>query len=79
MVTSGKNPNPMEWQCLSNTAFDQFPGLVDAEEVYLKATIMYRCPESDNLWFFSNGMENSPALYEPRRRPGDWCEASDLV
>ncbi len=67
--TSGTIPNPDEWRCLSDADFDAFTGLVNAEDIYRQSTIMYRCPESDHLWFFWNGIAEKPALYAPSDLP----------
>lgn len=67
--TSGEIPNPNEWRALSDVQFDDFQGEVDAESVYRAATIFYRCPVSDHLWIFWDGIENSPSLYGPLQLP----------
>lgn len=69
IVTSGEIPNPLQWQCLSDADFDAWTGLVYAEDIYRKTTIMFRCPRSDHLWFFWNGFENPPTLYGPQPIP----------
>ena len=65
IVTSGPIPNPTEWRCTSDVDFDSFTGLVDAEEIYAQATIMYRCPVSNHLWVFWDGIDQVPTLYAP--------------
>lgn len=70
IVMSGQTPNPVEWRCLSDQAFVAFFGLVQAEDVYLQATTMYRCPKSDHLWFFWDGLDKPPSLYGPQPLPG---------
>lgn len=60
--TSGTIPNPSEWHCLSDADFDAFEGLVHAEDVYTQSTIMYRCPTSEHLWCFWNGIDEPPAI-----------------
>lgn len=64
--TSGSIPNPNEWRCLSDQDFDAFTGLVDAEDIYMQSTIMFRCPESDHLWIYWDGFDQAPSLYAPR-------------
>lgn len=63
--TSGALPNPNEWRTLSDTDFDAFQGLVQAEDVYQATKIMYRCPVSDHLWIYWNGLDEPPTLYAP--------------
>jgi hypothetical protein len=69
LVTSGVIPNPIEWRCLSDQDFDAFTGLVQAEDVYLSAVAMYRCPKSDHLWLFWGGVDEPPKLYSPHPLP----------
>ena len=63
--TSGDIPNPIEWHLLSDVDFDEFHGEVEAEEVYLATTLMYRCPASDHLWIYWDGIDEEPTLYSP--------------
>ncbi|HEU0131102.1 MAG TPA: hypothetical protein VFQ85_08945 [Mycobacteriales bacterium] len=63
--TSGAIPNPDEWRVLSDVEFDEFIGMIDAEVIYRRTTIMYRCPHSGHLWFFWNGFDARPTIYEP--------------
>jgi len=67
--TSGFIPNPDQWQCLSDSAFETFTGRVNAEDLYLQATIMFQCPESGHLWFFWNGIDAPASLYSPTKLP----------
>lgn len=63
--TSGSIPNPNEWRLLSDSEFDAYQGLVQAEDVYRATTIMYRCPASDHLWIYWQGFDQPPSLYSP--------------
>jgi hypothetical protein len=63
--TSGAIPNPDEWRMLSDVEFDQFVGLVDVEDLYRQMRVMYRCPISDHLWVFWDGLDAPPQLYSP--------------
>jgi hypothetical protein len=69
LSTSGPIPNPDEWRCLSDTDFDAFTGLVNAEDIYQQSTMMYRCPASGHLWVFWRGFEEPPAVYTPTALP----------
>lgn len=72
MSTSGPIPNPDEWSCLADTDLYAFEGLVPVEDVYLRSTIMYRCPVSGHLWFFWDGFDGTPSLYAPIELPEGW-------
>jgi len=72
MSTSGPIPNPDEWRCLSDADFDAFSGLVNAEDIYLHSTIMFRCPTSGHLWIFWRGLDESPTLYSPTELADGW-------
>lgn len=63
--TSGLMPNPNEWRVLSDADFDAFEGLIQAEDVYQAATIIFRCPVSDHLWIYWRGFDQPPSLYSP--------------
>lgn len=61
--TSGPIPNPVEWKLLSDTEFDQFEGLVDAESVYRASRSMFKCSNCGRLWVFWNGFDHDPIVY----------------
>ena len=71
--TSGSIPNPLEWELISDTDFDAFTGLVQAEDIYQAATMMFRCPKSDHLWIFWRGIDQPPTLYSPQPLPSGWA------
>ena len=72
IVTSGLIPNPNEWRLISDMDFEAFQGLVQAEDVYQAATIMYQCPASGHLWIYWQGFDRRPSLYSPQSsRSGD--------
>jgi hypothetical protein len=63
--TSGEIPHPYQWELVSDVDFDGFSGLVDADQIYMKATVMFRCPSCDHLWVYWDGMDQAPSLYSP--------------
>jgi hypothetical protein len=63
--TSGEIPNPAEWHALSDAEFGEFVGSIDAEDIYRRTKIFYRCPKSDHVWAFWDGMARPPHLYTP--------------
>jgi hypothetical protein len=67
--TSDGIPNTLEWRLISDIDFEQITGLVDAESLYRRMRIMYRCPASDHLWVFWDGFDAPPKLYGPEASP----------
>lgn len=65
LSTSGEIPHPYQWNLISDVDFDTSTGEVDADELYMKSTLMFRCPQSGHLWVYWSGIENSPTLYSP--------------
>jgi hypothetical protein len=59
--TSGEIPNPIEWHCIPDAAFDDVASR-DAESLYRASVILYRCPRSDHLWAVWDGIESPPSL-----------------
>ena len=70
---SGEIPNPVQWQCISDCVFDEITGMVDASEIYLRAKMMFKCPQSGHLWIFWDGIDAPPSLYAPNEY-GDWVD-----
>jgi hypothetical protein len=72
--TSGEIPNQNEWHFLSDVEFGHYSGTVAVEELYLKTEIFYRCPVSDHLWVFWDGIDADakPRLYSPTELPPGW-------
>ncbi len=75
--TSGDIPHPYQWDLVSDVDFDRFPGLVDAEQIYMAATLMFRCPSSDHLWIYWDGIDQPPSLYAPSPLPGGKTPSAD--
>lgn len=63
-------PNKLEWLCMSDVAFDEYGGRFDVENRYMQMVSFYRCPVSDHLWFFWDGFDAPPVLYERVSAPG---------
>jgi hypothetical protein len=73
LSTSGLVPNPDEYHCLSDSDFEAFTGLVNAEDIYGQSTVMYRCPASGHLWIFWKGLDEPPTLYASAELPPGWA------
>lgn len=71
--TSGPIPNPIEWRLLKDEAFDvpEYP-VLDGWTLTMGSVTAYRCPRSDHLYVFWDGIENAPSLYTPT--PIEWRE-----
>lgn len=68
--TSGTIPNPDEWLVFSDSMFSSFFELdPDVMEMSHSAVFMFRCPTSDHLWIFWDGIDVRPALYTPTELP----------
>lgn len=65
ITTSGGIPNVNQWNTMSDVDFDAYEGLVDVEELYRATTLMFRCPVSDHLWVYWDGLDSPPSLYGP--------------
>jgi hypothetical protein len=65
ICTSEDIPNENELKLLSDVDFDKYNGQVDVEELYLAATVAFRCPVSAHLWIYWDGFDKTPQLYEP--------------
>jgi hypothetical protein len=72
ITTSGYIPNADEWRLISDIEFDTIEGTVDAESLYRRMKIAYRCPSSDHLWVFWDGFDAPPRLYAPSDLPPGW-------
>jgi hypothetical protein len=70
--TSGDMPNHDEWLLLSDVEFDNLGGAVEVEDLYRQLRHAYKCPTSDHLWIFWNGLDAAPSLYSPEPLPEGW-------
>lgn len=68
--TSGAIPNELEWKILSDSEFDRFEGMIDAEEIYLASKSMFRCPTCGRLWVYWDGFDRVPQCYKPEALEG---------
>lgn len=62
---SGSVPNPDEWICLSDLQLEEFWGRAISGELSKASVKMYRCPRSDHLWVFWDGLNRLPRVYAP--------------
>jgi hypothetical protein len=70
--TSNGIPNPNEWHVLANTTLDEMAAPIELMELLTRSRYAYRCPRSDRLWIFWEGLGSRPSLYGPL--PIEWSE-----
>lgn len=61
----GEIPSRDQWMIISDEAYDQFFGDVDAEKIYLAMKIMLKCPNCGCLWVYWDGFKEPPSVYRP--------------
>jgi hypothetical protein len=59
----GEIPNPIEWLTISDIAFDDLQGQVDAELLYQQMQTLLRCPRCHRLWAFWDGLDRPATVY----------------
>jgi hypothetical protein len=59
----GEIPCPDEWLLISDTAYDRFAGMVDAEEVYSAMRHLLLCANCNRLWIYWDGFSEPPVAY----------------
>ena len=62
-IVYGEIPCPDEWLLISDVAYDQFAGMVDAEEVYRAMCHLLLCPNCGRLWIYWDGFSKPPLAY----------------
>lgn len=61
----GEIPCSIEWKIVSDQKFDQFSGMVDAEEIYSAMDSLLKCPNCGRVWIFWDGFKSAPQEYMP--------------
>ena len=64
-ISYGEIPCPHQWLIISDTAFDQFSGNVDAEKVYKSMLPVLKCTSCERLWIFWEGFGMPASAYKP--------------
>ena len=65
VIHYGEIPSPNEWLLFSDSNFDNFSGMVDAEEVYAVSTSFLKCPKCSRLYVFWEGHQSEPQVFAP--------------
>ena len=63
IIKTGEIPNPNEWLIMSDVEYDEFSGMVDTEELYMRMKSMLVCKQCGRLWMYWNGYDNDPVPY----------------
>jgi hypothetical protein len=69
VIHYGQIPCPSEWLIISDSDFDKFSGMMDAEEIYSATKSFLLCPKCRRLWVFWNGYGHSPEEFIPSSLP----------
>ncbi|ASS48068.1 MAG: hypothetical protein A3D31_00735 [Candidatus Fluviicola riflensis] len=56
-------PSPNVLMMISDEEYDEFSGLIDAEELYMRMKMIVKCPSCKRLYFFSKGIESPAEIY----------------
>lgn len=72
MQMSGPIPNPIQWNLVWDEDLETFIDLINADHSIRYVELMFRCPVSDHLWVYWDGMVNPPTLYAPQALPPGW-------
>lgn len=76
LSTSGEIPNPIEWKLWSDVTFtahwEATDGVARMSDLEHDSVLLYRCPVSDHLWVFWDGIEAAPRVYAPDSLPPGW-------
>ena len=56
-------PCPIEYKFISDQEYDQYQGMIDSEDLYLKMNSFLQCSKCNRLWVFWNGYKNNPTEY----------------
>lgn len=73
--SSGEIPNPVEWHVIHDPDVEILyesgaPSGPAWESKFLDVAVyLYRCPVSDHLWIFWDGIGSAPSLYGPQALP----------
>jgi hypothetical protein len=56
-------PSPNIIKMISDEEYDNYSGLIDAEELYLKMKIIVKCPSCDRLHIYWDGFDKGATIY----------------
>lgn len=63
IIDLGGIPSPNKWLIVSDIAYDEYMGSVDAEELYAKMQIMVKCKVCDRLHIYWDDYNQPPTTY----------------
>lgn len=56
-------PSRDQYLLISDKEYDSYSGLIDAEMLYSKMTIVVKCPLCSRLYIYNDGFNSPPAVY----------------
>jgi len=56
-------PSPHQSHIITDVEFDNFQGMVDAEEIYSSMKIVVHCDVCGRLYIYNNGFGELPLIY----------------
>lgn len=56
-------PCKIQYNFISDEEYDKYHGSIQAEELYHRMKMFFKCQECDSLWFFWDGFDGEPIEY----------------
>lgn len=63
IIPLGEIPSPHQWLIISDVQYDEFQGLVDSEDLFLKMEIVVKCNVCERLHVFWDGFDKPQTIY----------------
>lgn len=63
VINLGGVPSRHQYLMISDKEYDNYSGLIDAEMLYSKMTIVVKCPVCGRLYIYNNGFNSPPVVY----------------
>lgn len=63
-IPLGEVPSPNQYMIISDIDYEKYQGLINAEDLYLKMSIVAKCSNCGRLYIFWNGFNNAPSVYK---------------
>lgn len=63
-ILLGEVPSPNQYMIISDIDYEKYQGLINAEDLYLKMSIVTKCSNCGRLYIYWNGFNNAPSVYK---------------